>query len=111
MSHPSFTIKNSSDGQFMFNLTATNGQIILTSELYTTKQSCENGIESVKANAVESDQFDKKTSSNNKPYFVLKAKNGEPIGTSELYESTAARDNGIDSVQRNAPTATILDKT
>jgi uncharacterized protein YegP (UPF0339 family) len=40
-----FELKKSKDGQFMFNLKASNGQVILTSELYKTKASAENGIE------------------------------------------------------------------
>lgn len=51
MAHPAFIIKPSKDGQFYFNLTAKNGQVIATSEMYTTKAACENGIESVKENA------------------------------------------------------------
>ncbi len=51
MAHPAFVIKQARDGQFYFNLTATNGQVIATSEMYTTRSACENGIASVKANA------------------------------------------------------------
>lgn len=46
-----FEIKKSQDGQFYFTLIAPNNEIIATSEMYTTKQSCQNGIESVKENA------------------------------------------------------------
>ena len=51
MAHPCFQLKTQKDGQFRFNLTAKNGQVIATSEAYTTKAACINGIESVKANA------------------------------------------------------------
>ena len=51
MGKPKFIIKKSSDNQFYFNLKAGNGEIIATSERYTTKSSCKNGIESVKENA------------------------------------------------------------
>ena len=46
-----FEINKSKDGQYYFNLIAPNNEIIATSEMYTTKQSCKNGIESVKENA------------------------------------------------------------
>jgi len=46
-----FDINESSDNQFYFNLVARNNEIIATSEMYTTKQSCINGINSVKTNA------------------------------------------------------------
>ena len=43
--------------------------------------------------------------------FNLKAGNSQVIGTSESYESAAARDNGIESVKKNAPDAKIEDLT
>jgi uncharacterized protein YegP (UPF0339 family) len=43
--------------------------------------------------------------------FNLKSTNGQVIGTSELYESVAARDNGIESVKTNAPSAAVDDLT
>ncbi len=45
------------------------------------------------------------------PYFVLKAANGEPIGTSEIYSSESAAKNGVESVKKNAPVAKIEDQT
>ncbi|MNR29341.1 hypothetical protein D3C85_1467220 [compost metagenome] len=62
-------------------------------------------------NSQDDSKFDKKESSNGKPYFNLKASNGQIIGSSEMYESTAARDNGIASVKSNAPDATTDDQT
>jgi len=106
-----FEITKRKNGEFQFNLKAGNGQIILTSEGYTTKTNCQNGIESVKKNSKEDSRFDKKESKNNKYYFNLKATNGQIIGTSEMYESEAGRDNGIESVKKNAPDAAISDLT
>ncbi|MFC5410188.1 YegP family protein [Larkinella bovis] len=102
-----FVISPTSNDQYHFNLKADNGQVILSSERYNSKASCLNGIESVRTNAPDDDRYDRKTSSNGKPFFNLKAANGQIIGTSELYESTAGRDNGIESVKRNAPTALV----
>lgn len=104
-----FEIKKSASGKFHFNLKAGNGQIILSSEMYETKSAAENGIESVKKNATESFRFEKRTSTKGDPYFVLKAGNGQEIGRSEMYSSDAACDNGIESVQKNAPDAEIVD--
>lgn len=106
-----FEIAKAKDGQFFFRLKAGNGQVILMSEMYRSKQSCKNGIASVKLNSQEEKQFEKKESVNGKPYFTLKAKNHEIIGVSEMYESTASRDNGIRSVMENAPEANIEDLT
>ena len=102
-----FVIKKGSSGQFHFNLKAGNGEIILTSEHYTTKAACNKGIDSVKANAKDDSKYDKKTSVNGKYYFTLKAGNGEVIGTSQMYETVAGRDNGIESVKNNAPDASV----
>lgn len=106
-----FVIKTRTNGEFQFNLQAGNGQNILASEGYTTKAACENGIESVKKNSPEDARYERKTSTNGKWYFNLKATNGQVIGTSEMYESEASRENGIESVKKNAPDATIEDTT
>lgn len=106
-----FEIKTRSNGEFQFNLKAGNGQIILSSEGYTTKAACNNGIESVKNNAANDARYDRKTASNGKFYFNLKASNGQVIGTSEMYEQESGRENGIKSVKENAPGASVEDLT
>jgi uncharacterized protein len=106
-----FVISKRSNGEYQFNLKADNGQIILASEGYTAKSGCENGIESVRKNAPDDGNYDRKTSSNDKYHFNLKGGNGQVIGTSEMYESTASRDNGIESVKKNAPAATTEDQS
>lgn len=106
-----FEIKKRSNGEFQFNLKAGNGQIILGSEGYSSKAGCLNGIESVRTNSQIDERFDRKESANNKYYFNLKSSNGQIIGSSEMYESAAGRDNGIRSVSENAPDASIEDFT
>ena len=104
-----FELKTSSNGKFHFNLKAGNGQIILSSEMYESKASATNGIASVQKNAPDDGRYDRKTSANGKSHFNLKAGNGEVIGTSEMYESTAAMENGIESVKTNAPGAPTVE--
>lgn len=104
-----FTITKRANEEYQFSLKAGNGQVILSSEGYGTKVNCQNGIESVKKNASEDARYERKTSSNGKSFFNLKATNGQIIGTSQMYESEASRDNGIESVKTNAPEATIED--
>lgn len=106
-----FVITTRANGEFQFNLKAGNGQTILTSEGYTTKAACTNGIESVKTNSQDDAKYDRKESSNGKPYFNLKSGNGQIIGASEMYESTDARENGIASVKTNAQDAATDDQT
>ncbi len=102
-----FVISKRKNDEFQFVLKAGNGQVILASEGYTTKTACVNGIESVKKNAQIDGRFDRLEAKNGKPYFNLKASNGQIIGTSEMYESVAARDNGVESVKKNAPDAEV----
>ncbi len=104
-----FELKATKDGQFMFNLKAGNGEVILTSEHYKAKASALNGIASVQKNAGDDANFDRLTASDGSPHFTLKAGNGEVIGRSEMYSSAAAMENGIASVKTNAPGATTDD--
>lgn len=104
-----FEISVRKNGEFQFNLKASNGQVILTSEGYTTKAACVNGINSVKKNAVEEKRFEKKAAANGKSFFVLKATNGQVIGQSQMYASEKTRDNGIASVAKNAPEAEVVE--
>ncbi|MBN8642309.1 MAG: YegP family protein [Flavobacteriales bacterium] len=106
-----FVITNRTNGEYQFNLKAGNGQTILASEGYTTKAACLNGVESVKKNSQDDARFEKKESSNGKYYFSLKSTNGQIIGSSEMYESASARDNGIESVKKNAPDAETDDQS
>ena len=106
-----FEIYQDNGGQYRFRLKAGNGQNILASEAYTQKSSAQNGIESVKENAPHDDRYERKDASNGKPMFNLRAANNQVIGTSEQYESVAARENGIESVKSNAPGASIDDQT
>ena len=106
-----FEIKKAKDGQFHFNLKATNGEIILSSEMYKRKTGAKNGIGSVRKNAPSEARFARLESKNGKPYFVLKAGNHQVIGQSEMYETTRARNNGIRSVAKNAPGARVVDLT
>jgi hypothetical protein len=109
ISNGRFELKQSSGGQYFFNLKAGNGQIILTSEMYNSKNAAESGIESVKRNAADGNRFERKVGTNNQPYFTLKAGNGEEIGKSESYSSETAMENGISSVMKNAPNAEITE--
>ena len=102
-----FELSKSSNDQFRFVLKAGNGEIILTSELYTTRAAAEKGIASVRVNSPQDAHYEKKTATNGKFHFNLKAGNHQVIGTSQLYASAAARDAGIESVQKNGPVRRI----
>ena len=92
---------------FSFNLKAGNHEVILSSQVYKSKESALEGIASVRANAPDEARFERKTSTDGSPYFVLLASNGQTIGRSEMYTSIAGRDNGIRSVMSNGPSETV----
>ena len=105
-----FVLKKASNGQFHFNLQASNGQVILSSETYKEKRGAEGGIASVRANAPDDGRYERKDSGN-QYFFVLKASNGQTIGRSELYKTKTSMENGIESVKKNAPDAKVDDQT
>ncbi len=106
-----FELKKSKNDKFYFNLLAGNGQIILSSEMYESKASANNGIESVKKNAPDDSRYERMASTKQEPYFVLKAGNHQVIGKSQMYAAEKARDNGIESCKSNAPSASVDDQT
>lgn len=106
-----FHLKKGSNGQFHFNLLASNGQVILSSEHYKAHASAINGIESVRKNATREGAFELRESSNGKHYFVLKATNGQVVGQSQMYTSLSSAENGCESVRNHAPQATLLDES
>lgn len=104
-----FEIKTGKTGKFTFNLKASNGQVILSSESYDSRKGAEGGIASVKKNAGSDARFERKTAKDGSAFFVLKAANGEPIGKSEMYKTKRSMENGIASVGKNAPDAPVTD--
>ena len=94
-------------GQFSFVLKAANGEVILRSQQYAGKPNALAGIASVQTNGLMDEHFEALTASDGRAYFNLKAGNGQVIGTSQMYASTAGRDNGIASVKTNAGTTQI----
>lgn len=106
-----FEINSRSNGDFQFNLKAGNGQVILSSQGYSSKVACQTGVESVRLHAADAGNFDSKTAKDGSPYFTLVASNGQVIGQSETYGSESARNEGIQSVMANAPGAIVADNT
>ena len=104
-----YELSKSNDGQFRFVLKAGNAETILTSELYKTRAAAENGIASVQTNAALDERYERKTASNGKPFFNLKAANHQVICSSQMYSSESARDGGIASVKTNGASTTVKD--
>jgi uncharacterized protein YegP (UPF0339 family) len=105
-----YVIRKATDGQYYFNLTAENNEKILTSETYRDKSGAQNGIQSVRTNSPVDARYQRKTSADGRPYFLLVAANLEVIGRGETYSSSAAMENGIAAVKRNGPGAPVRDE-
>ncbi|WP_429231817.1 YegP family protein [Aeromonas veronii] len=106
-----YELKLSNSGQHYFVLKAGNGEGILTSEMYNSRASAENGIASVQSNSPERANYDLKPAVNGKWRFNLKAKNHQIIGVSQMYATESSAENGIASVQSNGPSQTVKDLT
>lgn len=116
-----FVVKETNTG-IKFDLKAGNGEVIATSEVYSSEAACLNGIESVKKNCigevedqtvenfetVKHPKFEVYLDKAGEYRFRLKARNGEVIATSEGYAAKAGCLNGIESVKKNAPEAPIV---
>lgn len=108
----SFELKRSKSNDYYFVLKAENGNVILTSEMYKTKDSVENGIASVQKNCGLDERYARATSAaNGKFRFNLTAANHQVIGISEHYETEATREAGIASVKRNGKSTDVKDNT
>lgn len=119
-----FVIKETKTG-VKFDLKAGNGEVIATSEVYTTLDACKAGIESVRKNApiaaVEDQTAEGYATEKNPKFeiytdkagefrFRLTAKNGQTIAASEGYKSLASCKNGVESVKKNAPDAEVTEE-
>ena len=115
-----FVVRQTKTG-VKFDLKATNGEVIATSEVYTTERTCLQGIQSVKNNCVggiedqtvqnfqvlKHPKFEVYVDKAGEFRFRLKAKNGQIIATGEGYKRKDSCLNGIESVKKNAPEAPI----
>ena len=108
MATANFHIKTDKAGEFRFNLVASNGQVILSSEGYVRRDSCLKGIDSVRRHSAEDRFFERTIAADGRYHFNLKAANGEVIGTSQMYADAQGMENGINSVRINAPDAGLL---
>ncbi len=105
-----FVITKGKDGKDYFNLKAGNGEVIMSSQGYKSASGCENGIESVRTNSQDESKFEVREAKNGRDYFILKANNGQEIGRSQMYKTKSGCRNGMASVAKNAPDATVDDQ-
>lgn len=119
-----FVVRNTKTG-VKFDLKATNGEVIATSEVYKTKKTCLNGVASVQKNAPVAEvedqtaegfevkknpKFEVYTDKAGETRFRLKAKNGQIVAVSEGYKTKKSALNGIESVRKNAVDSPITEE-
>ncbi len=117
-----FVVSEAKNG-VKFNLKAGNGEIIATSEVYSSESACMNGIASVQKNApiapvenqtvegfevLKNPKFEVYKDKAGEFRFRLKAANGQIIAVGEGYKALAGCLNGIESIKKNAPDAQIV---
>ena len=106
-----FALTKTDKGEFFFKLLNADGATLVRSEGYNAKASATNGIESVRKNAPEAGRYELKDASDGRPYFNLKASNGQVIGTSPMFKDAAARGGAITAMQTGAASAAVDDQT
>lgn len=106
-----FEITKNDKGEFYFKLLNGDGKTLLHSEGYNAKTSCTNGVESVRKNAGDDKRYDMKTASDGRPYFNLKASNGQIIGTSPMFADAAACEAAVAATKAGAADAPVDDKS
>lgn len=102
--------KSQSGEKFYFRLKTADGNVVLSSQGYASKDSCKNGTTSVKNNAGEDGRYEIKQSANGKWFYNLLAKNKQVIGTSQMFDSEKAME-AERAATKLAATATLVDLT
>jgi uncharacterized protein YegP (UPF0339 family) len=97
-----------SDAGWRFNIYAANGAVVLTSESYTDEAAALNGAFSTVENGASATAYEIRSSSSSKWYFVLKASNGQIVGTSQMYATKASAERGRDALVALLPTIELL---
>ena len=94
--------------EFHWSLKARDAQTMLSSQIYPAKAGADTGIEACRINSKDDARYERLTAKDTRYYFVLRAENGDVIGTSETYPTTVAREKGIALCKESAPLARVM---
>jgi uncharacterized protein len=106
---PNFEIRTRNQPEYTFTLRADNGETMLFSEIYVSKQAVESGIAAVILNSMYDARFERRRTGRGRHYFVLKASTGRIVGRSQEYRSRQAMESGIAAVKKAAVAAGTRD--
>ena len=106
-----YVISKTSNGKFHFVLKAGNGEVILSGQMHADLDGAKKAIAAAMESGPKDDRFQRADSQKGEPYFNLLGADGRILGRSEMYSSARARDNGIESVKKNAAGAATEDRS
>ncbi len=106
-----YELSRTDAGKYRFVLKAENGDVILTSQSFEAKEDAESAIAGAQESSQVAGRYERRISGASKPHFVVKTAVGKVLGTSEAFESEAARKEGIALVQANGATTDVRDLT
>lgn len=105
-----FVVRKTIDGDYSFNLITDDLQVVLTSQIYSSKTDCLNGIEAVRQNCSDHSRYVHKQAASRKHFFILNTSEGHLIATSTMYDTNVGLDNGIESVIKNGRSTTVVEE-
>lgn len=94
---PKVELWTDSAGKFHFHLLASNGQILVTSQSYSSRTSALNGMLSVLSNGSSKARYSVKPANGGGNYFNITSTNYAVIATSEVYSTEQAATGGVDA--------------
>lgn len=95
-------------GNYYFRLRAPDNELLIASDRYASEQACRDVIISVKTYAFDEDNYERRSSDDGRPYFVLKGRGGEVLATSTVFSNAVRRDAAISAVKRHATMALVV---
>ena len=104
-----WTIEHKGDGEFVATLAASNGEVMLTSEAYSSADGARSGIATI-IKGVASGKFVIYRDKNDNYYYKLKTQNNRLLCVGEIYRAKDQCERAVESVKRIAPASTIEDE-
>ncbi|MBQ6727452.1 MAG: DUF1508 domain-containing protein [Clostridia bacterium] len=104
-----WVVEQKSDDEFISLLSASNGEIMLTSETYVSEDGARKGIETI-IKAVESGEFVIHKTKNGTFYFKLKSAGNRLLCAGEIYKERTSCENAVESVKRIAADSPIAEE-
>ena len=104
-----WVVEIKSDDEYMSKLSASNGEVMLSSEIYTTEEGARAGIATI-IKAIETGEFIIYQDKSKDYYYKLKNAQNRLLCAGEIYKSKAQCEKAVESVKRIAKEAVIQDE-